>query len=313
MSKKYYWLKLNENFFEREEIKIIEDMPNGKDYIIFYMKLLVKSIRTEGELLFRNIIPYTPEMLSSITNTDIDTVRVATDLFNKLDLLEIWDDGTLFMKETENMIGSETSAAKRMRKMREKDKGNEGKIEKRNNVTPKLPNVQNSYTEIEIDKEIDIELEIDKDKELEDKEEPSFKLTQSIKEEVIKRWNDLNLQKLRSINTGTARSNSLKARIEEYSLEEVYEVIDNIKKSSFLQGDNDRNWTITFDWLLKQSNFIKVLEGNYTDKKKKFKEENKHKTKFHNFEQQSEKYTKKDLDEVAKRKREEQIKRLNGK
>ncbi|NMM62355.1 hypothetical protein HBE96_06565 [Clostridium sp. P21] len=120
MVKRYYWLKLKENFFEREEIKVIENSPNGKDYIIFYLKLLLKSISNEGKLKFRNIIPYTPEMLSSITATNVDTVRIATDLFIKLGLMEIWDDGTMFIVETQNMIGSESDSAARMRKLRNK-------------------------------------------------------------------------------------------------------------------------------------------------------------------------------------------------
>ncbi len=119
-SKRYYWLKLNENFFEREEVKVIESMKNGKDYIIFYMKLLLKSIGTEGKLKFRDVIPYTPEMLSSITNTDIDTVKVAIDMFVDLGLMEIWDDGTLFMSETQNMIGSETGWAKKKRRQKKR-------------------------------------------------------------------------------------------------------------------------------------------------------------------------------------------------
>ena len=122
MSKRYYWLKLNENFFEREEIKIIEDMPNGKDYIIFYLKLLLKAIKTEGQLIFREVIPYTPNMLASITGTDIDTVRVATELFLKLGLMEKWDDGTLFMVEVQNMVGSETASRARVARHRQKIK-----------------------------------------------------------------------------------------------------------------------------------------------------------------------------------------------
>lgn len=139
-SKRYFWLKLNENFFEREEIKIIEDMKNGKDYIIFYMKLLLKSVAMEGKLIFRDIIPYTPEMLASITNTDVDTVRVATDLFLNLGLMEKWDDGTLFMSETQNMIGSETGWAKKKRLQR-----------------------QNKDNVLECPTEIDIELDIEKE------------------------------------------------------------------------------------------------------------------------------------------------------
>jgi len=109
--KKFFWLKLKNNFFDREEIKLIEATQNGKDYIIFYMKLLLKSIENEGKLYFRNTIPYSPEMLATITNTNIDTVKVAVEMFLRLGLMEKWDDGTFFMIETQNMIGTETKWA----------------------------------------------------------------------------------------------------------------------------------------------------------------------------------------------------------
>ncbi|WP_164469253.1 phage replisome organizer N-terminal domain-containing protein [Aliarcobacter cryaerophilus] len=120
--KKYYWLKLKDDFFDKDEVKIIEGQPNGKDYIIFYMKLLLKSVKTEGELFFKETIPYSPQMLSTITNTNIDTVRVAVDLFISLGLMERWDNGTLFMFETQNMIGSESKWAAYKRVERKKDK-----------------------------------------------------------------------------------------------------------------------------------------------------------------------------------------------
>ena len=83
---------------------------------------------------------------------------------------------------------------------------------------------------------------------------------------VIKEWNKLGLQNLRAINSNTKRHTMLKARIEEYSLDEVIQAIQSISKSSFLKGQNPRNWTITFDWLVKPNNFLKVIEGNYLDK-----------------------------------------------
>lgn len=184
MSKRYFWLKLNENFFEREEIRVIENMANGKDYIIFYMKLLLKSIGTEGKLKFRDVIPYTPDMLAAITGTSVDTVKVAIDLFTKLDLMELWDDGTLFMVETQNMIGSETEWAKKKREYRERKEALPKVKEDtpRTMSTPKEDNVQekedNVWTmsgqnedekgksptdielDIELDKDIDIELSL---------------------------------------------------------------------------------------------------------------------------------------------------------
>ncbi len=120
MAKRYYWLKLQDNFFERDEIRIIESMPNGKDYILFYLKLLLKSINDEGKLLFKDTIPYTAEMLSTITNTNVDVVRVAVDTFIKLDLMEKFDDGVLFMREVNKMLGSETEYAQKKREYREK-------------------------------------------------------------------------------------------------------------------------------------------------------------------------------------------------
>ena len=120
MMKKYFWLKLKNDFFDREEIKLIEAMPNGKDYIIFYMKLLLKSIENNGKLFFRNTIPYSAEMLANVTNTNIDTVKVSVDIFLKFELMEKWDDGTLFMVETQNMIGSESKWASYKRIERQK-------------------------------------------------------------------------------------------------------------------------------------------------------------------------------------------------
>lgn len=111
MNKKYYWLKLKNDFFNREEIIIVEAMQNGKEYIIFYLKLLLKSIESDGKLLFRNTLPYSVEMLATITKTNIDTVKIAIEIFLDLGMMEKWDDGTIFMKETQNMVGSETKWA----------------------------------------------------------------------------------------------------------------------------------------------------------------------------------------------------------
>ncbi len=113
--KKYYWLKLHHDFFNRDEIRIIESQQNGKDYIIFYLKLMLKSINNDGKLMFKDTIPYTPEMLASITNTSIDTVRVAIDAFSKLGLITLLDDGALFMQEVNKLVGSETADAERKR------------------------------------------------------------------------------------------------------------------------------------------------------------------------------------------------------
>ena len=115
-SKKYYWLKLKRDFFKRHDIRIIEEMPNGKDYILFYLKLLLESIDHEGTLRFSDTIPYNEQMLSVVTNTNIDVVRSAMKIFAELHMIDIFDDQTIYMTEVDKLIGSETKWAEYKRK-----------------------------------------------------------------------------------------------------------------------------------------------------------------------------------------------------
>ena len=158
-AKKFYWLKLKRDFFKRHDIRIIEEMPNGKDYVLFYLKLLLESIDHEGSLRFSDTIPYNEQMLSVITNTNVDIVRSAMKLFVELHLIDIFDDQTIFMGEVEKMIGSESESASRMRRLRE-----------RKQVSLCDNNVQKS----DIEKEEEIDKDIDTDIENERKSENAF-------------------------------------------------------------------------------------------------------------------------------------------
>jgi predicted phage replisome organizer len=164
-TKKYYWLKLKRDFFKRHDIRIIEEMPNGKDYILFYLKMLLESIDHEGELRFSETIPYNEQMLSVITNTNIDIVKAAMKIFIELNMIEIFDDSTIYMAEVLKLTGSETAAAERKRKSRENKKS----LPKCDNVTIKRDNVQKCHTEIEKEKEIDTDIELYKEEDKEHK------------------------------------------------------------------------------------------------------------------------------------------------
>ena len=156
-NRKFYWLKLKHDFFKRHDIRILEEMENGKDYILFYLKLLLESISHEGQLRFSETIPYNEKMLSVITNTNIDIVRSAMKVLIELKMIEIFDDSTIYMSEVQKLTGCETATAERMRRSRSKQKT----LAECNNVTDKCNDVQNCYTEIEkeIEKEIDTEIE----------------------------------------------------------------------------------------------------------------------------------------------------------
>ena len=121
-SKKFYWLKLKRDFFKRHDIRIVEDMPNGKDYILFYLKLLVESVDHDGALRFSDTIPYNEQMLATITNTNLDIVRASMKIFESLNMIEVIDDGTIYMNQVMSMIGSavDNDNANRQRRFREK-------------------------------------------------------------------------------------------------------------------------------------------------------------------------------------------------
>lgn len=155
--KKYYWIKLDKGFFKRHDIRIIESMPNGKDYILFYLKLLCESTSHEGYLRFNETIPYSEEMLATITNTNVDIVRNAVNVFTELNMMEILSDGTYFMAEVQRITGSETGNARRKREYRNNKKSEIG------TSLGQCP----LESESEKESEIEIEDDIDKDKGIE--------------------------------------------------------------------------------------------------------------------------------------------------
>lgn len=153
--KKYYWLKLKRDFFKRHDIQIIEDMPNGKEYILFYLKLLCESVDHDGNLRFSEQIPYNENMLATITRTNVDIVRAAIQVFTGLNMMEILDDGTFFMAEVHKMLGSaaDNDNANRQRRFREKQK--ELALCDRYDIVTKNNESKSKRIEKEIESEID--------------------------------------------------------------------------------------------------------------------------------------------------------------
>lgn len=163
-SKRYYWLKLKRDFFKRHDIRIIEEMPNGKDYILFYLKLLLESIDHEGNLRFSDAIPYNEQMLSVVTNTNVDIVKAAMTLFIDLNMIEVFDDQTIYMNEVEKLIGSETASAERVRRHRLQDNSSQKALQCNTDVTTSNVCVTQSKSK-RIEKEIDLESDVDVEKE----------------------------------------------------------------------------------------------------------------------------------------------------
>ena len=254
-TERYYWLKLDRGFFKRHDITVIEDLPNGKDYVLFYLKLMLESVDHEGALRFSDTIPYSESMLASVTHTNIDIVRSAMKILIELGMIEIFDDKTLFMKEVAKLLDSETYAARRKREQRS---GND-----QGDIVPRLSHGCPQ------EKEIEIEKESEKDTETEVITNPDgFVCRTKDVRRITEAWNSLGLQQLTKVTSESKRGGMLRARVNEYGTEAVLDAIEKIRRSAFLKGQNAEGWTITFEWFVKPNNFIKVYEGNYDERVK---------------------------------------------
>lgn len=237
-NKKYYWLKLQRNFFKRHDIKIIENMMNGKDYILFYLKLLCESVDHNGNLRFNDKIPYNEEMLSIITGTNIDTVKNAIQIFSNLNMIEILDDGTYYMSEVEKMIGSETKWAEKKRLYREKQK------ELRANAT------------------IGIE------------EKPEAQQERDVKggevDSVINTFNEICKSYKNVAQLNSVVINDVVDTLSAYTTSDLKRAFEKAEASDFLKGNSESKWKASFNWIVKKENVEKILNGNY-DNDKDFK------------------------------------------
>lgn len=252
--KKYYWLKLHRDFFKRHDIQIIEAMPNGKDYILFYLKLLCESVDHEGNLRFSKEIPYNEEMLSTITHTNIDVVRSGVKLFAELGMMEIMTDGTYFMREVHKMLGSETYWAKKKREQREKENPqidyNTELLENVQQMSNDCPTCPSKSKSIDKDKDKDIDIEKERGITL---DELYIKLCP-------------NLEPYKPGNYQSEITSLLKAMHSNYiSWEDIENAFKMANESEFLQG-KVTDWRADFKWLIKLPNIQKVLSGNYKNK-----------------------------------------------
>ena len=133
---KYYYMKLKDNFFDSEEMKLLDTMKNGKEYQILYLKLCLLSLKNDGALMFKGMIPYDFSMISTLTNMSIDTVKMALELFKKIGLVTVTDTGTIYMSDIQLLIGQSTTEAERQQKYRQRIT---------NDVTNVTTNVQQLY------------------------------------------------------------------------------------------------------------------------------------------------------------------------
>ena len=155
--RKYYWIKLKKDFMNSDAVDFLMSQKNGAEYVVLYQMLCLMTVKTNGKLerqLNEVIIPYDAEKIQRDTKYfNIDTVRNALQLYIHLGLIYKDDNGCLSIADYENLVGSESGSAERVRRFR-----NSKALHCNDDVTD-MKRISNelSNTDIDIDKEIDID------------------------------------------------------------------------------------------------------------------------------------------------------------
>lgn len=258
--KRYYWLKLKDDFFQSRKMKKLRKVAGGDTYTIIYLKLQLLSINNDGVIEFEGTDEDIFHQLSLDIDEEIDDIKMTVAFCTTNDLIEVQQDD-LFLSDVPNLIGSEAASTRRSRKHRQR-KALEAEAEQqealKSNGQALQCNTRATRCNTEIEKEIDIERR-DRDKSKKDDE--------AWQAQIMDTWNQLdkNIPRIQSLNPNTNRYRLIKARINENGLDKVLGAIGSINQSPFLQG-YVTDFVISFDWFIKPNNFIKVLEGNYKDK-----------------------------------------------
>ena len=217
-NKKYFWLKLKETFFEEKQIKYLRSLADGDKIVIAYLKMQLKSLKTEGFIKYDSILPSNIDELAMVLDENTNIIKLMIGALQKVNAVEILDDGSFYMIAMQDLIGKEGESAERVRRFRERQ---EQKLLQCNG------DVTNCNTEIEkdIDKEKEKEIEIEKNiKKEKKKKETEFdsvinenftdeelkqtiyefiKMRKAIKKPLTTRGLELMINKLKKITSNT--------------------------------------------------------------------------------------------------------------
>jgi predicted phage replisome organizer len=248
MMKKFYWLKLKNDFFSDKAIKKLRRIAGGDTYTIIYLKMQLFSLANEGKLFYEGLEDAFYKELALDLDEDEDNVRATLIFLENVGLIEKVNDEEYLLNAVPFLIGKESESAERVRRFREKN--NVKALQCNANVTGCNENVT-IEKEIEIDKDI----EIDKEK----REKSDYK-------NIVAMYNETCVSFPKVSKLSDARRKAIKARLNTYSLEDFKKLFEEAEASDFLKGKNARNWQASFDWLIKDANMVKVLDGNYRNK-----------------------------------------------
>lgn len=245
------WIKLATNIFDNRKIRQIECLPDGDAIIVVWLKLLclAGNINDSGFVYFTKEIPYTDQMLATQFNMQLATIQLALKTFENFHMIEVTDN-MLFISNWEKYQNVDRLSEIREQTRKRVAKHRETKRLASGNVTGNVTVTQSNATEEDIDKEEEGEIERDK---------IDYKGIAAAFNAIC-----VSFPSVKAISE--SRKKAIKARLKSYSVDDFTTLFEKAEASSFLKGKNNKNWSATFDWLIKDANMAKVLEGNYDDK-----------------------------------------------
>ena len=214
-NKKYYYLRLKDNFFDSDELKILESMKDGYLYSNILLKLYLRSLKNDGKLVVNERIPYSADMLASVTGHQVGTIKQALSVFKDLGLIDVLDNGEIYMLDIQNFIGKGSSEADRKREYRQR-------------IETDRTNVQTNLRQISEKSPPEIEKELEKEIEIKDIHSPAKQ--DDTPKEIYEIIDYLNLKTGKSYKHTTKKTQSLiKARLNEhFTVDDFKKVIDNM-------------------------------------------------------------------------------------
>ena len=117
-NRKYYYMRLKEDYFDSEEQNVLESLPDGYLYSNILLKLYLKSLKRDGLLMFTDMIPYNAQMIAAVTRHQVGTVEKALQIFEQLGIIKRLETGEIYMMDIQNFVGSSSDEADRIRSFR---------------------------------------------------------------------------------------------------------------------------------------------------------------------------------------------------
>ena len=263
---KVSWIKIEIEMFSNRKIKQIRKMPEGNNIVLIWVMLLTMAGRcnSNGIIFLTENIPYTTKMLADELDFEESIIQLALTVLEKFgmitrdsELLSIpgWEEH----QSADELEKIRDQNRKRVAEYRERQKNKAALLCKKDDVT-----LQKRYSNITVTEQ---NKNKDKEKDINDLIVSKDTIRQTDVQRIIDEWNTLEEFGITPVKRMTPkREQAVKARIRQNHMDDILEAIENIRHSSFLQGQNKNGWMVTFDWFLKPGNFAKVFEGQYADK-----------------------------------------------